>query len=273
MVSASIVTFKTSRSDLERVLSSALADGVDRLFVVDHSPSDEVRSFLPADPRVEYIRHPNLGYGSGHNVAIRRAMAEGAEFHVVLNPDIFWHGEVISPLADFMRSHPGVGQMLPKVLYPDGSLQYVCKLIPTPFDLIANRFLPSWLVRRRLARFRLEASGYDRVMNVPYMHGCFMMLRVDALREVGLFDERFFMYPEDIDLTRRIHERYESLFFPQLTIFHAHAAESRKSWRMLRIHAVNMVKYFNKWGWFFDSRRRRYNRALLDRLYSPNNRR
>lgn len=266
MVTASVVTYKTGREDLLRVLSSALSDGVDRLYIIDHSPDDTVSTFLPDDPRIVYRRRPNLGYGAGHNAAIRLAMEEGAEFHAVLNPDIYWEGRVVEPLKEYMEANPDVGMTVPKVLYPDGRLQYVCKLIPTPFDLIAHRFLPKNLVGRRMARFQLEFTGYDRIMNVPYMHGCFFMLRMDALRDVGLFDERFFMYPEDIDLTRRIHERWQTIFFPALSIFHAHAAESRRSLSMLRIHAANMVKYFNKWGWFFDSKRRKTNKKVLRQL-------
>lgn len=263
MTTASIVTYRTRKEDLDRVLASALADEVDRLYVIDHSPDDNIKGMLPDDPRIFYERRPNKGYGAGHNAAIRKAMDEGARYHAVLNPDIYWDGKVIAPLERYMKDNPGVGMTVPKVLYPDGRLQYVCKLIPTPFDLIANRFLPGNLVRKRVARFRLEATGYDRIMNVPYMHGCFFMLRMDALRDVGLFDERFFMYPEDIDLTRRIHEKWLTVFYPHVSIFHAHAAESRKSWKMLRIHIANMIKYFNKWGWLFDGKRRFYNRRLL----------
>lgn len=266
MITASIVTYRTKPEELLRVASCALKEPIERLYVVDHSPTDELRAHLPSDPRVEYLRRPNRGYGAGHNVAIRRAMEAGADYHAVLNPDIYWDGAVIEPLAQYMDRHPDTGQMLPKVLYPDGRLQYTCKLIPTPWDLIAHRFMPPSLVRKRLARFRLEKSGYDRVMDVPYMHGCFMMLRIEALRSEGLFDERFFMYPEDIDLTRRIHEKWRTLFYPPLQIYHAHAAESRKSWKMLRIHAANMVKYFNKWGWFRDPLRRRANLRLLEEL-------
>ena len=266
MITASIVTYKTRREDLEKVLASALSDCVDILYVIDHSPDDGIKEFLPDNPAIRYVKRPNLGYGAGHNYAIRKAMEAGAVCHAVLNPDIYWDGAVIGPMASYMAEHRDVGMMVPKVLYPDGQLQYVCKLIPTPFDLIANRFLPEKLVRKRLRRFRLESSGYNRVMNVPYMHGCFFLLRMDALKEVGMFDERFFMYPEDIDLTRRLNEKWQTLYYPPLTIFHAHEAASRKSGKMLRIHAANMIKYFNKWGWFFDRRRRRANARTLKDL-------
>lgn len=267
MTTASIVTYNTSRADLERVLESALRDDIDRLYIIDHSPCDGIAAMLPADGRIEYEKRENRGYGAGHNAAIKKAMKAGATYHAVLNPDIYWEGPVVGKLATYMDHNPDVGQMLPKVFYPDGRLQYTCKLIPTPFDLIAHRFLPRRLVEKRMRRFRLEATGYERPMNVPYMHGCFMMLRIDALKDVGLFDERFFMYPEDIDLTRRIHEKWTTLFYPALSICHAHAAESRTSRKMLGIHIANMVKYFNKWGWLFDKKRRYYNRRLLAEIF------
>ena len=93
-----------------------------------------------------------------------------------------------------------------------------------------------------------------------------MFMRTDALVSTGLFDERFFMYPEDIDLTRRLRSHFATLYTPEITVIHDHAAESSRFNRMLRIHIVNMIKYFNKWGWFFDSRRRAMNRQIRKEL-------
>ena len=90
-----------------------------------------------------------------------------------------------------------------------------------------------------------------------------MLLRTEALLKSGLFDERFFMYPEDIDLTRRIHRDFLTLYYPSETIVHAHRQASYHSLRMLWIHATNMIRYFNKWGWLFDSERRLFNNLLL----------
>lgn len=89
-----------------------------------------------------------------------------------------------------------------------------------------------------------------------------MFIRMSALQEAGLFDERFFMYPEDIDLTRRIHRRYKTLYFPMCEIIHYHRAESYKNLRMTKIHIINMIRYFNKWGWWFDAERRKFNRRI-----------
>lgn len=78
------------------------------------------------------------------------------------------------------------------------------------------------------------------------------------------------MYPEDIDITRRIHEKYKTIFFPDVFIIHAHAAASKKNFKMLKVHILNMVKYFNKWGWFFDSRRKKINKKVLKDLEDMN---
>jgi len=76
----------------------------------------------------------------------------------------------------------------------------------------------------------------------------------------------YFMYAEDIDLTRRMHERYRTIFYPRVSIVHVHRAESRHSFKMLKVHIVSLVKYFNKWGWLFDRQRRRFNRQVLEEL-------
>jgi hypothetical protein len=215
---------------------------------------------------VIYIRSgKNLGYGAGHNIALRKAL-ETSDFHFVLNPDVYFAPEELKKMLLRMGQDPKIGQLMPKVTYPDGSIQYLCKLIPTPFDLLFRRFLVGpfrSLARQRLERFELRFTGYDREMDVPYLSGCFMLFRISSLREVGLFDERFFMYPEDIDITRRMHAVHRTLFFPGATIVHDHARASYNNGRMLKIHIVNLIKYFNKWGWFFDAERKANNKVVL----------
>ena len=143
-------------------------------------------------------------------------------------------------------------------------IKYLCKLIPTPFDLIFRRFVPFRELKQKIQeRFELRFTGYNRIMNVPYLSGCFMFFSIRALNDVGLFDERFFMYPEDIDITRRMHERYKTIFLPEVTVYHNHAKESYQSLKMLWVHVKNMILYFNKWGWFFDNTRKEINLKIL----------
>lgn len=267
MLSASIVLYHNSEEEVQNVLHCALLSPIDIIYVIDNSRNDLLRLYCQGiSERVVYVHSENIGYGGAHNVAIKDAMRKGAVYHIVLNPDIYFEPDVIEKLTAYMDEHPEAGQVMPKVFYPDGRLQYLCKLVPTPLDLIFKRFLPAFLVRKRMYRFQLRFTGYDKFMNVPYLSGCFMFFRVAALQQVGLFDERFFMYPEDIDITRRMHEKYKTVFIPDVSIIHAHAAASRTNTRMLKIHISNMIKYFNKWGWFFDAERRKINKKVLREL-------
>lgn len=263
MITASIVAYRTSDSELTTVLDCLRRSSVGHVYVVDNSRSHSTRELLSGDEFVTYIPSENVGYGAAHNQGIRAAMAAGADYHFVLNSDIYWADGTIEKCVEYMDMHPRTGQLMPMVRWPDGRVQLHCKLIPAPVDLLLKRFLPSFVKRRRMRRFRLEFTGYDHVMDVPYLCGCFMALRTAALEDVGLFDERFFMYPEDIDLTRRIHERWRTVFFPGAEITHIYGEASHKSLRMFWVHTINMVRYFNKWGWIFDAKRRYYNRRLL----------
>ena len=266
MITASIVTHNANHIDLSRVIDCVMRSSIKLLFIIDNSPNDELRSFVKDNPRIIYIFSQNLGYGAGHNIGIKKAIELDADFHAVLNPDIYWENDIIESIEKYMDSNLDVGQVMPKVFYPNGDLQYLCKMCPSPIDLIFKRFLPKSLTRSRLEKFQLKQTGYSKQMNVPYLSGCFMFFRVKALKEIGLFDERFFMYPEDIDITRRMHAKYRTMFLPDVSIIHAHAAASKTNKKMLLVHIKNMIKYFNKWGWFFDKQRKEFNKQLLKEI-------
>lgn len=206
----------------------------------------------------------NLGYGRAHNIALRESAFYKTEFHLVMNSDVRVKAEDIDAMHDWMLYHPLVGQMMPRVVGADGQQQYLAKRLPSPLDVFGRRFLPRWLMARRNKRYELRDLNLNRPVNAPYLSGCFMFLRTKSAVESGLFDERYFMYPEDIDLTRSIHRNYLTLYYPEWTIVHAHARSSYKDKHMLRIHIQNMCRYFNKWGWLFDRERREFNRMLLD---------
>ena len=164
----------------------------------------------------------NLGYGRAHNIALR----ESAYYRT------------------------------------DGSQQYLAKRLPSPLDVFGRRFLPALMMTRRNKRYELRDMDLSHPINAPYLSGCFMLLRTKAAVEAGLFDERYFMYPEDIDLTRTIHRNYLTLYYPEWTIVHNHARGSYKDKHLLWIHIQNMCRYFNKWGWIWDRERRMFNRQL-----------
>lgn len=269
MLTASVVIYHSKKEEIESLLKSIQESNcISRLYIIDNASTDENRKYFESSSLssiIEYIPHENTGYGSSHNIALLKAIEEGSDYHVVLNPDIYFESNVLPELVNYMDLNTDVGYILPKVTYQNGELQYLCKLLPTPFDLIFRRFLPKTKsIIRHNERYELRHSGYDKTMNPPCLSGCFMFMRLSTLKENNLlFDERFFMYCEDFDLMRRIHRVAKTVYYPNVTIVHNHAKESYKSRKMLMTHIKSAIKYFNKFGWFFDSERKEMNKQIL----------
>jgi len=267
-ITASIVAYQSEPLEIieaaRSFLQSSIKDSL--LIIIDHSANDSLRVHFEISEHVQYFHHPeNRGFGAGHNIAIRKIWND-SPFHLILNPDVSFEQVVLSTLVEYMQVNPATALVMPKIVDNKGNLQYLAKLIPHPADLLFKRFLPKAIANSRLQKFQLKFTDYQQPMNVPYLSGCFMLLRTAALHTVGLFDERFFMYPEDMDLTRRLHDQYDTMYYPYVQIVHRHEASSYKSFKMFTIHLFNLVKYFNKWGWFFDSKRKRINTKVLETL-------
>lgn len=265
MINASIVLYKHSFKDVEALITTLLSTrAVSTLYLIDNSPA-KTPEFENIGAHYFFVGK-NAGYGAGHNIAIRKTIEANIPYHLVLNPDIELKTEILGVIENFMNKNSEIGLLMPKILFPDGEIQYLCKLLPTPFDLIFRRFLPSSWTKKRTEKFELRSSGYNKTMDVPYLSGCFMFLRTDALKKAGLFDERFFMYPEDIDLTRRINSDYKTVFYPGVSVVHQYEKGSYKGFKLLFIHTVNMIRYFCKWGWIFDRERKERNKETLQKL-------
>jgi GT2 family glycosyltransferase len=266
-IGLSIVLYKTDPLILESCANCILRSTVNAdVTIIDNSPDDRIKAKV-IDIGFDYINlKNNPGYGFGHNVAIRRSIDKGLDYHLVLNADVIFQDDIIEKIKNFMDINAKTALTMPKILNPDGTIQRLCKLVPTPADLFVRRFLPDFFAKGMRNKFELWSSGYNKTMFVPYLSGCFMFLRCSALKEVGIFDERFFMYPEDIDLTRRLAEKFDTVFYPYVSVTHEHGAASYKSFRMLFIHMYNLFKYFNKWGWFIDEGRSRLNQRTLREL-------
>ncbi len=273
MIVASIVTYNTCLDELSACLDCLRRSShVGVIEVIDNSRSDNIKEYVSEYYQdVVYTPSDNVGYGAANNISIRKSL-DGTYgdvgYHLVLNSDVTFEPHVIEILVKKLEADSSIGLIMPSVIGPDNKPQSCCHPLPTPIDLLKHRFVPEALLpawRRRYDLYPLKI-GHD--INVPYMHGCFMLFRLGALNEVGLFDERFFMYPEDIDITRRMHLIYRTIATPDATIFHLHRAESRKNLRMLYIHASNMLRYFSKWGFMFDRQRHIFNRNLRRDLSS-----
>ena len=264
MLNVSIVLYLPNWMQVTTLTQVLLqSNSLNHIYWIDNSPIAQTELPIQSS-KLSYIHtSSNIGYGSAHNIAIRESIYDEVPYHLVVNPDIILTREALDEMLRFMSQHPQVGSLMPKVLYPNGQIQYLCKLLPTPLDVFGRRFLPKQWIEKRNAIYEMRSSGYDKLMNVPYLSGCFMLFRTEAVQKARLFDERFFMYPEDMDLTRRIHRDYLTVYFPYATIIHDHAQASYKSLKMLWVHIVNMCRYFNKWGWFRDAERKIFNDTAI----------
>lgn len=265
-LTASLVLYNNPLSDYGAAVAaflSATADSI--LIIIDNSPAP-LRSELLAHPRIKYVfTGKNLGFGAGHNRALEHV--GNSTFHLLLNPDIQFEPGVLDHLLRLMASSPNIGAVMPRVSYPDGSLQRLCKLLPTPVDLIFRRFIPFERVREWInSRYELHALPQISPQEVPTISGCFLLLRTDLFRKLGGFDERYFMYMEDVDLVRRIGDTHRIIYDPRIQVSHGYGKGSYRSSKLLGYHIRSAVKYFWKWGWIFDRERARRNAAVLARL-------
>ena len=267
MVTVSIVTYNTDLEELKVCLGSLTSDIVKTIYVIDNSSQKYIEDFCKDYNNIVYMASDNVGYGAAHNKAIRLAMKDvDAKYHLILNSDVYFEPDVLNKISEYMDSDENIAQVQPRLTFPNGELQCTARLIPTPANLIFRRFLPKSIASSMDERYTLAFWDHKKPANIAYHQGSFMFIRVNCFDKVGLFDERFFMYPEDIDMTRRMHRFYKTMYWPEVTVVHAHRAASYKSKKMLKIHMKNMIKYFNKWGWIFDSERRKWNKELLKDL-------
>ena len=264
-LNVSIVLYHTSTSEISKIVAALLASEViNNIFLVDNS---ETITPLYASWDVAYIfTGKNLGFGAAHNIAIRKSIEQNVKYHLVLNSDVSIDESIFETLVAKMDSNPNVGQLMPKILNSDGSDQLLPKLLPTPIDLLIRLVGSKTLLALPRARNYVLADFQHKELNVPILSGCFSLFRVEVLKNVGAYDESFFMYFEDFDLSRRVHKEYFTLYFPEVSITHNYERGARKSIRLFMVFVQSAIVYFSKYGWIFDKERNLINSKVLDQL-------
>jgi len=251
-ISISIVTYNSDRviKDCLNSIFKHIENVQYEIIIVDNGSTDNtVKNIKSNFKNVRIIQNNNIGFGAAHNKAIKLGRGE---YHLVINPDIIFTENTIEKLIDFMEGNSDVGLISPKIVFPDGTIQYLCKRLPCLFDLCVRRFTSGFiqdLFKKRIDYFEMRETGYNKIMNVPYLSGSFMLFRRSILEKIGGFDENFFMYFEDADITHRIGEISRALFYPYTSVVHLWERGSYKNIKLLLVNIVSTVKYFNKWGW------------------------
>lgn len=274
-LTASLVVYRTPVEELRPLFESLQREPetaawivIDNAATEDAASSDLLRQVVEAHGG-RYLPSKNIGFGAGHNLALASLRNTPSEFHLMVNPDISFGPEVLPDLIQTLRQRPQTGWIMPKILYPDGRIQPLCKLLPTPLDFALRRFLPSFLAgltEGRVARYEMRGIEDTASTTVPFLSGCFIFVRRAMLEVTGGFDERYFMYMEDVDLCRRFRKHGELLYWPAVSVVHAFQRGSHTNLRLTFIHLQSSFRYFNRWGWIFDAERRRLNKIGLAAL-------
>lgn len=199
----------------------------------------------------------NLGMGAGNNLAIKEAIGD---YILILNPDTELHVDAISIMHEYLASNADCGLVGPKLIYPDGERQVSCYRFPNIFLPILRRTMIGKLFPGYLRQYLLGDIDLEKAQGVDWLMGSCLMLSRDLFNQLGGFDERFFMYFEDTDLCKKIHnQRLGVTYLPSATVIHHHGRASAKHYwltslfinKMARVHVYSYLKYFLKWGFFY----------------------
>jgi GT2 family glycosyltransferase len=266
-ISCSIVLYHNKPEEIQHLCSKILSCNKRvMIYLMDNSADDSLRFHFTGPEYVYIYCARNLGYGGGHNLAIQR-VAGRSKYHIIANPDIDFNPSVLDELFAIGEENEDIGLLMPKVLYKNGDLQYLCKQLPSPADLILRRFIPfpfKLLFKKAMMSYELRNRDYNKSMEVPNLSGCFMFIRTSVFEKVGAFDNRYFMYLEDTDLSRRINQYYKTVYYPAISIVHGYTRSSYKNFKLMVHHVKSSIKYFNKWGWFNDHNRASVNNSIKD---------
>ncbi|SIS78276.1 hypothetical protein SAMN05421786_10251 [Chryseobacterium ureilyticum] len=266
--SASIVLYRSNYSEIKKLVDHIFFYTKNiELYLIDNSPTNELGKL-----KNEYFQFPlhyfhtpeNKGFGAGHNLAITKALELNSKYHFVINPDIILNEDAINPMIEYMESHDDIGMMMPKVLNTDLSKQNLPKLLPSPIDILLRKLKkPDFIYNSFINKYELRFVEDDRIYEAPVLSGCFTLFRCDALKKKGMYDDAFFMYFEDWDISRRINQSYKTIVFQPASVIHEYESGANKSKHLFKIFVKSCIHYFNKYGWLFDSERREINKKTL----------
>lgn len=251
-------TLRSLRSALDRASRTGLLDGATVWLVDNGSAPGAVERCLadlvagaPVWLRHEIVRgHGNVGYGAGHDLAIARST--GA-YHLVLNPDVVLDQDAIAASLRYLAAHPEVGMVTPRGTDRTGEPLFLCKRYPSVLVLGLRGFAPPALRRRfraRMERYEMrDLPAHAPATGIPIASGCFMLARGPALRSIGGFSSRYFLYFEDFDLSLRFRRVADIAYVPEVRIVHGGGNAARKGWVHQREFVRSAVTFFGTHGW------------------------
>lgn len=246
-LSIGIVAYNNEK-EIGRLLESIIKNtsGIDyKIFVIDNASTDNTVDFVKKEyPSVEVIATgENMGFGHGHN----KMLGVESRYHAVVNPDISLDSNVFSDLVKYLDENPDVALVTPKIMNSDGTQQHLPKLKPTKRYMLLgrlSRYIKAFAPIRE--EYTMSKAVIDKPIEIEFCTGCFMVMRTELFNKIKGFDEQFFMYLEDADLTERISKYGKVIFHPDYHVTHNWEGGSSKSFKLIKIHFQSMHKYFKK---------------------------
>jgi hypothetical protein len=228
---------------VERCLDSVADAG--ELIVVDHGSTDgTVELVRDRFPQARLIEQENRGMGGGNNAGMR--LASGRYF-LLLNSDAWVVGDGLRQLVGFADAHPDAAVVGPRLRNPDGTLQRSVRAFPTLWRLATEYFFLRKLAPRTDALNSFYGGGFDHesVREADWLYGACLFVRRDAVDQVGLFDESFFMFSEEVDWCYRFHAAgWKVLFDPGAEV--VHVGGGSHGGRMYRENLRGHLRFFAK---------------------------
>ncbi len=268
-VDLSIITISTNElHELKQCLKSFFKykpNYRSEIIVIDNNSNDNTYEFVKSNyPEVKLVKNPKkLGFATNNNIGIK--MAKG-KYILLMNPDIILKENVIDYLIDFMEKKPDAGVVSCKLLNPDGTIQYTCRKFPT-FKAVFLRWLnlDHFLITKKiLDDYLMRYYDHNRLMEVDWVLGAFLMAPRKVIERVGYLDEDYDpLYYEDIDLCYRIKMLgYKIYYVPQVSVIHLYNRESAQSLfnKMTYYHFRNILKFL----WKRKFKYRRNNEDFID---------
>lgn len=247
-VSACIVLYHAD-DDVFRAAQSVMDSTLPvDLFLADNSPECDTAARIQAMfPRVTVLPQAgNLGFGRANNAVLPHLHSR---YHLLVNPDVSFDPDLIQRMVDWMDAHPEAAVLTPRVFFPDGTEQFLPKKQPTVRYLLGGKLERLGEPFRSYRRdYTLNGQTITAPTPVGFATGCFLLIRTELFRELGGFDDRFFLYQEDSDLSRRVLEKGQIIYHPDMCITHAWHRENTKTLKgtLRQVHSI--IKFFRKWG-------------------------
>lgn len=248
-ISACIVSYNGAE-EVIRAAKSLLEHTKDAeftLYLVDNASPDGTGKVLAEHPWPQNVQviclEQNIGFGKGHNTVLPLLKSD---VHFILNPDILVDSEVLCQIADWMQQHPKAAMATPRLLFPDGQVQVLPKRKPTVLGLAARQGIPG--LKKFGDHYAMLDEDLTKPIQIQFCTGSFCAVRTDVFKKIGGFDEKYFMYVEDADITQKALQEGEVWYLPQYHAYHEWHRAPQKSLKPFFQQLKSMGRYFKKWG-------------------------